>query len=107
MGGELLHFDKAGQHGLAAVVLALEHQLVDEALAASAVMHREIFEFFEPLQMLFSCVSPHAVNARTSLRLKRKSGRSIFFRSHAWLTISSINNSKPPRLRRKFVERTA
>ena len=34
------------------------------------------------------------MNARTSLRLKRKSARSIFFCSHAWLTISSISKSK-------------
>ena len=49
--GEFFHIDQAGQHGSAAVALALEHQFVDEALAAPAVMHQQIFEFFEAMQM--------------------------------------------------------
>jgi hypothetical protein len=49
--GEFFDLDQAGQHGLAAVALALEHQFIDEALAAPAVVDEEIFEFFEAMQM--------------------------------------------------------
>ena len=86
--------------------MALEQQLVDEALAASAVMHQQIFEFFETLQMTLKlCVAPLG-DGRTSRRLKRKSLRSIFCRWHSPRTISSMSRQQPPRLRRQFVERT-
>src|SRR5271156_43521 len=44
---------KARQRGPGCVCRALEEQLVDEALAAPATMHDEIFEVFKPRQMPF------------------------------------------------------
>ncbi len=62
---------------------AIEEQLVDEALAASAAMHDQVFELFQPLQVPLELrVAPARVMPRTSRREKRNSPRSICCRSH-------------------------
>ena len=44
-------YSRPGNVGLASSAAALEEQLIDEALAAPAAMHDQIFEVFQPRQM--------------------------------------------------------
>ena len=71
-------------------------------------MHREILQLFEPLQMHPQLrVAPAGYEARTSRRLKRKSARSIFSRSHSRLHHVFDQPQQLSGLRRQFVERPA
>ena len=87
---------RPGSTALPSAPLAVEQQLVDEALAAPAVMHQQIFQLFQPVQMALSAACrPSRCTARTSRRLKRKS-RALHLQPFAFArcTMSSISSSR-------------
>ena len=86
----------------------LEQQLVNETLAAAAAMRQQILQLFQTMQMHFQLriaparVRAHVAAARSESPRAPSSAARIPPR-----TISSISNSKLPRLRRQFIERPA
>jgi hypothetical protein len=62
-----LNVDQAGKKRLAGIGGRLEVKLIDEALAPSATMHDQIFEFFELVQMALQLgITPSGVLAHVT-----------------------------------------